>query len=1164
LISSWLIIACSLIYIALLFAIAYIFERRKTTAIHNTWVYSLSLAIFCTSWAFYGTIQQAASTGWFFAPTYVGAILLLFLGWRFLSKLVSVGQHNNITSISDFISSRYGKSQRLAGTITFIALVALVPYIALQLKALTTSYTLLTAPSVLHQSSTQNLYQDAALYISLLMALFAIVFGTRRVDATEHQTGIIHAVAFESIVKLIAFIALGIYVCYHFFDGVSDVLDKAQSIPKIQSNWQQNYSPMLFWTHTLLGLLAIFCLPRQFHVLVVENKDVHDVKRSRWIFSSYLLLINIFILPIAVAGLIYFNHESVPADTFILAFPLSEGSELFALIGYIGGFSAATSMIIIVSVVLSTMISNDIILPLAIHFKWLKNSPTQNLQKWLLRIRRAIIVGLLLLAFIYYRTIASAFELASIGLLSFSLVAQFAPSIIGAIYWKQGNKVGVIAGLLVGIATWIYLLLIPSLATSGYLEHSVLHEPWFGIEFLAPGFWLNGSIFDSLTLGVFWSLALNTLTFIFVSLNVKPSASEKLQALQFVAPRELTGHEEQIFIENKVTLKDLFNLSERFIGEKKNKEFIQQHYGNNSRRYFSSTIATVKDIELCQKRLSRVIGGSSAQIVMDTVTGKKKMPLHDVVDIVDEASQVFTFNRELLQSAMENISHGISVIDRDLKLVAWNKQYQQLFHYPDDLLTVGRPIEDLIRFNAEQGLFGEGDQTHQVRKRLNYLKNAAPHTFERKHNQGKVLKVQGNPMPGGGFVTVFIDITELRQKQEELAEINSSLEERVSQRTYELLEINQELDHAKHEADEANQSKTRFLAAASHDILQPINAASLFTQALLEQQTEKPIEQQLKMIKKSLLSADELLSDLLDISKMDAGVIEARIDSFPLQKLFNQLAAEFSVIAKKKNIQLRVSKTTALVSSDSQLLKRILQNFLSNAIRYTREGGKVLLGARRRQDSVEIQVLDNGIGIAPDNLSAIFEEFTRADPHSSAPGHGLGLAIVQRCATLLEHSITVDSKLGKGSCFGLSLPTQGFQSVSLDNEQDTIELSEKSMFHNKVALCIDNDESIQMAMQQLLEQWGFKVHVASSKIEAIEMVAALNIDIMLVDYHLNNGERGLDVIESIHEKHWVPAVLITADRSQEVSQAAIELDIPIAYKPVKAFRLRTLLKKILL
>jgi Na+/proline symporter/signal transduction histidine kinase/CheY-like chemotaxis protein len=1167
LIPNWLIIVGSLAYVALLFAIAHRFDQRATSARSYTIVYSLSLAVFCTSWAFFGTIQQAAMTGWFFAPTYVGTLLLLFLGWRFLSKLVSVSQYNQITSISDFISSRYGKSQRLAGVITFITLVALIPYIALQLKALNTSYLMMTTTNVESSFQSPAWSYDSALYITLIMAVFSIIFGTRRVDATEHQTGIIHAIAFESIVKLLAFITLGIYICYHFFEGVFDVFNQAQSIPSIALQWQNSYSPLLFWTHALLGLLAIFCLPRQFHVLVVENRNIQDIKAARWIFSGYLVLINLFILPIAIAGLIYFNGTPISSDMYILAFPLSENSWFFSMLAYLGGFSAATGMIIIVSIVLSTMVSNDIVMPIAMRLQWLNKKKNTNLQHWLLNIRRAIIFVLLLLAFLYYRLIATSSELASIGLLSMSLVAQFAPAIIGGLYWKQANKQGVILGLTLGIAIWSYTLLIPALVNSGYLDLSLLVEGPFSISWLSPTSLFGNANFDPITSGVFWSLVANTLGLIYGSLNTRPTTMEKLQAIRFVSPRELNSEDETLFIENKVTLGDLFELCQRFIGLEKTHEFFGQLFPEGFNNNLKTQVANPSIIEQCQKRLSRVIGGSSAQIMMDTVTGKKRMALDQVVNLVDEASQVFTFNRSLLQSAMENISHGISVIDKDLKLVAWNRQYQKLFNYPDDLLTVGRPIADLLRFNAEQGLYGEGDIESQINKRLHDLRKATPHTFERIHNNSMVLKIQGNPMPGGGFVTVFIDITELRQKQQELARINATLEQRVQERTQRLLEINQELDRAKRTADEANQSKTRFLAAASHDILQPINAASLLTEALYETTHDSDIRSQLDLIQRSLNAADELLTDLLEISKVDAGVIQPHPKSIPLYPLLKDLCDEFDVIAKSKQLHLKLRFTPAIVYTDAKLLRRIIQNLISNAIRYSHRG-KILVAARKRDNTLRIDVWDTGIGIAEDKQQQIFEEFTRLEQHKAQSGHGLGLAIVKRYASLLNYSIHLRSKLGKGSCFSIFVPlVDESYPKPIEQPNDTLvidsHLNSQTTFSDLTVLCVDNDPSILQAMEQLLSQWGIHVYLCHGLHEVRKFSQNQSFDLLLVDYHLDDQQTGFDVIDHIRQFQQCPAILITADRSETTLSLAKNYNVPVLTKPIKAMKLRALIKNIL-
>ena len=461
--SAGVILLVSAVYLGLLFAVARFGDARADAgrSIISANVYALSLAVYCTSWTFYGSVGRATSSGLSFLTIYIGpTLMLLFVG--VIVKMIRISKAQRITSIADFIASRYGKSQLLAGLVTVIAVVGVVPYIALQLKAVAASLEVLLD----HSGNSFNLpLFDSTFVIAALLAVFTILFGTRHLDATERHEGMVAAIAFESVVKLLAFLAVGLFVTYGMFGGFSELFQRAAAAPELARLLQLDSSRAGTWTALiLLSGLAIVFLPRQFQIIVVENVDESHLRRAVWLFPLYLLLINIFVLPLALGGLLHFQGQSFNPDTFVLTLPLSRGAEALALLVFIGGLSAATGMVIVETIALSTMVCNDLVMPWLLRAQWFGISERRDLSGILLGIRRAAIVVILLLGYIYFRAAGEAYALVGIGLISFAAVAQFAPAMFGGMYWKQGTHAGAVAGLLGGFAVWLYTLLLPSFA----------------------------------------------------------------------------------------------------------------------------------------------------------------------------------------------------------------------------------------------------------------------------------------------------------------------------------------------------------------------------------------------------------------------------------------------------------------------------------------------------------------------------------------------------------------------------------------------------------------------------------------------------------------------------------------------------------------------------
>src|SRR3990167_8272754 len=1032
--SSGLIAAVALISMAILFAIAFYGDRRATPMPPKirAWGYSLSLAVYCTSWTFFGAVGQAAAQLWSFLPIYLGPIIILVFAPWVLQKMVMISKQENIPSIADFIAARSGKSQALAVVVALVCLVGVLPYIALQLKGIVLGVNLLSWAGA---GANGTGAQDTALIVSLVLALFTILFGTRNLDVTEHHRGMVLAIAFESLIKLLAFLAVGAFVTYGLYNGFGDLFSQAKARPELENFWAETVNWPAMMTQTGLAMIAIICLPRQFHVTVVENIEPKDLRLARWVFPAYLVLAALFVVPIALAGQMLLPTGVTP-DSFVISLPLAEAHPALALLAFIGGASAATGMVIVASVALSTMISNDMLMP------------------WLLRRKNT-------------ERPYEAFR-------------QLAPAMFGALVWKQANRQGVFAGLIFGALIWFYTLVLPLVARG--LGWPLENFPGLQAPLYAP----LGFQVEALTRGVALSLAGNLLLFAWVSYFSRARVAEHWQAGRFI------GHDLGTKPSNRSMLAvqggDLLLLASRFVGEDRARQSFMRFAFRQGKAFDPNQTANSDWIAHTERLLAGVLGASSTRAVVKAAIEGREMQVEDVVRIVDEASEVLQFNRALLQGAIENITQGISVVDQSLRLVAWNHRYVELFDYPEGLIYVGRPIAEIIRFNAERGMLGSGDVEESIARRLHWMRQGTAHTYERTFPNGRVIELIGNPMPGGGFVMSFTDITEFREAERALKDANEGLEQRVAERTHELSQLNQALTEAKGVAEAANQSKTRFLAAVSHDLMQPLNAARLFSAALSHQEEALPREARelVRHLDSSLRSAEDLISDLLDISRLENGRITPDRNAFVLNNLFDILGAEFKALAAEQGVDFRLRGSRLRVDSDIKLLRRVLQNFLTNAFRYAK--GHVLLGVRRQGQHLRLEVWDRGPGIPEDKRKVIFEEFKRLDSHQTRAekGLGLGLAIADGLCRVLGHKLEVRSWPGQGSVFSVSVPLA--RTPAAKPKPASAELNGQLLTGSQV-LCIDNEDSILTGMHSLLSRWGCQVWTARNRLECEHLLS---------------------------------------------------------------------------
>ncbi len=717
-----LVIVASFAYLLLLFAVAWIGDRRAQqgrSIIDNAWIYALSMAVYCTAWTYFGSVGRAASGGVWFLPIYLGPTLAMVLAWMVVRKMIRIAKTYRITSIADFVASRYGKSPLLAGLVTLITVVGIVPYIALQLKAVSTGYALLTTPLGESAPAVGDWWRDSTLYVALLLAGFTVVFGTRHLDTTERHEGMVAAIAFESIVKLLAFIAVGVFVTWGMFGGPDDLFGRAQELPGVKSllslGQGKSFAYEQWFALTVLSMLSVIFLPRQFQVMVVENVNERHLKRAAWAFPLYMLLINVFVLPIAVGGLLHFGPANVNADSFVLSLPLSLNQPMLALAAFIGGLSAATGMVIVEAIAVSTMVCNDLVMPLLLRTRRFGSRAGGDLTGTLLGIRRAAIFAVLLLGYLYFHLAGEAYALVSIGLISFAAVAQFAPAMLGGMYWRGGTRGGALAGLICGFGLWVYTLMLPSIAKSGWWQTDFVSNGLWGIALLKPEQLLGLSGLDGLTHSLFWSLLANVGAYVAVSLAHTPSAQETSQALLFVDVFQRTedGKGRPVFWRGRAEVSELLSLVGRFLGMEPARHMFEDYARRVGVARIDQIPPDARLVQFVETQLAGAIGSASARVMVASAVEEEALGLDDVMRILDEASQLRAYSRELEEKSL-------SLQRATAELRAANEQLKSLDRLKDDFMssvthelrTPLTSIRALAELMVDESAMGD-EQRHQ-------------------------------------------------------------------------------------------------------------------------------------------------------------------------------------------------------------------------------------------------------------------------------------------------------------------------------------------------------------------------------------------------------------------------------------------------------------------
>lgn len=975
---GWLLFIIILGYLSILFLIAYLAERREArgkSLVTNPYVYALSLAVYCTSWTFYGSVGKAATSGLSFLPIYIGPTLMSVLWGALLLKIIVVAKRHRITTISDFIGSRYGNSLLLSALVTLVTIVGITPYLGLQIKSIMNTFTLLAGESTGSMA--------AGWVITLVLGVFAIIFGARRLDSSERHGGLIFAIAFESLVKLIAFLVIGVFVTYGIFNGFTDIFNQIQTsgyryLLTVGEGSKVSY---LEWASLLfLSMIAILLLPRQFHVAVVENSDPSHVSKAMWLFPLYLFLINIFVLPIAFGGILLGNSQ-LEADSFVLTIPLSQGKSFLTLLVFIGGFSAATGMIIVESLALSTMMMNSLVLPAIIRFNHIKHFPVL-----ILYIKRFIIIGCVLLGYFFAVFIGRFYTLVEIGLKSFEAVTVFAPALILGLYWKKGNRNGAVAGIIAGFAIWFYTLLMPALikaeviANDGFMGALLLHD------LLNPRalFGLKG--LDKWSHSLFWGLLFNLFAYVGVSLFTAQKEGEARQGLLFVESYDPLVPKKSLY-----TIPQIEDILGQYVGKPEAQEIVSrftQREGINRDAITQAELIRLRDE--AERILSGALGAAISTIIFEnkaTLTEEERGELSSSIKQITytlrlsrlelaEANRNLAYLKAFSENIIESVPLGIVTVDSGLAVKYWNREMETLTGVKKDA-AINRSIQPLLPW-VDPRAWTPGKQKELI---------VHPPTLQ-------TVKLNISPFkdPSGGLVAILENITEKKKMEAHLMQ------------TSKLASLGQ------------------FTAGISHEIGNPLASISSLVQELQSLKLNTPEELQftieaLHTMNNHLARIAKIVRNLGDFSRISA----SEKTQTNIVELLNQTISliKYDKRSRKIDFVIRVAPVPILQVNPDQI-QQVFLNLAINAIDAMPEGGRLEIRVNKDAPWVVTRFEDTGSGIDEAVLDRIFDPFFT----TKSPSRGTGLGLSLCYGIIKDHNglIFAKSTKGTGTTFEVRLP----------------------------------------------------------------------------------------------------------------------------------------------
>ncbi|MBI5190911.1 MAG: PAS domain-containing protein [Nitrospirae bacterium] len=977
-------------YLLLLFVLAYYAEHREKTGrsiVSNPYVYSLSFAVYCTSWTFYGSVGKAATSGLSFLTTYLGPTLMACLWWVVLRKIVGIAKKNRITTISDFIGSRYGNSLTLSALVAVVALVGITPYLGLQIKSISNTLRIMAGQEAGGLVSGWS--------IALFLGVFSIIFGARRLDASERHEGLIFAIAFESIVKLVAFIAVGAFVTYGLFDGFGDIFGRIQEAGRsdLMTIGGGGSVSFLEWSSlTFLSMMAIMFLPRQFHVAVVENSDERHIAKAMWLFPLYLLLINVFVLPVAFGGLLL-GGGAAQADSFVLTIPLEQGQSSLALLVFLGGFSAATGMIIVESLALSTMVMNSLVMPVVY-----RTYRPEGLPGFILNVKRLVILGCVFLGYFFAVSVGEFYSLVDMGLKSFEAVTLFAPAVFLGLYWKKGNWKGAAAGLLAGFAVWLYTLLVPALMRAGVVGESHLLGRLFGSEYGNPLALFGVAGLDKWTHSLFWSMSLNLLFYFGVSLFTSRSMDDDKQALVFVDSYTQAGAQAYAgyaggaaggitsgFATGFSGADEVEELLGRYIGRAEAGRAVDEFLAALGKGREGLPTETMAELHAHAERLlSGAVGSAIAtlvmreKLVMDEELSSSIRQMSDRLKLsreeLEDANRELSYLKEFSQNIIESVPQGIATLDRDLRVTYWNRQMES--------------ITGIQREQAHGGLITDLPICMEPDILAGGLKGGE-YTCKRRASGHATIKLSVGTFndPRGGYILVLEDITEKLRHESELLQASKYA------------------------------SIGKLTAGISHEIGNPLASISSLVQEIQAVDSPEFTRDSLDVVTRHIERIVRIVRSLGDFARLYSKDLVSSNIAEVLEKTLEltRYDKKFRKVVVTKDIE-----DVPPMKINPDQIQQVFLNLILNALDAMPDGGRLSIAIKKADGSVRIVFRDSGAGMDVETAGKVFDPFFT----TKQPGKGTGLGMSICYGIVKEHggTITVDSAVGRGTEFTITLP----------------------------------------------------------------------------------------------------------------------------------------------
>ncbi|MCX7991841.1 MAG: ATP-binding protein [Proteobacteria bacterium] len=1181
----------TLAYLIILFLIAYLGDRAKEkgkSLVSNPYIYSLSLAVYCTAWTFYGSVGLFMHHGFAYMPIYIGPTFASFTWWYSLRKMVKISKKHNTTSIADFISTRYGKSSLLAGIISFFIFIGLLPYIALQIKAVTNSLNLLYFyKSSFKAVSIGGFYKDLSFYIAVILAIFGALFGARKLDVTEKHEGMVLAISFEAIVKLVAFLVVGIYVTYFIFNGYGDIFRSGEYFKEIKNLYTIGESPTPSYFQWLammiLSGVAVMLLPRQFHIAIIENTNDNHIKKAMYIFPLYLFCISLFVPAIAIGGrLLGISLDS--ADISVLLIPAMRGEDFIAVLVFLGGFSAATGMVIVETVAISTMILNHIVSPFLLKLRLKK----LDMSHLLIHLKRAIILFITVSGYIYFKLLGEEKILVDIGLMSFCAVLQLAPATFLGLYWEKVNKAGAIAGITAGFIIWLYVLFIPSFAGSFPFINEIIQKGLFNISALKPFelFYLKG--LDNWSHSIFWSLTFNFIFLVIFSIISEQSEIEKEMAKSFISEGRVETRRvtlESKHISHSPSLVDYRGFLAKIIGDTQADKVIEGFISERGLKK-DETISSKTALELrehVEKNLSAYLGSATAKNLLDNFLKIYGTKVVEIFDIFHDISESLKESREtlavkvneikLLYSSLETLLSSLDkevVMNNILDIIVKNFNADGcavILKDKDGILRIKKHIglkeEDVnkIEFECDSNTYvAKVFESRKIEVIEDVDKLAVPPKIKRLSDDTPIKSLTVAPIvvanvPLGVIVTVHKDkrfFSETFQNflqglanqlglalknaelYEELNKLNIDLENKVKERTIELERKSKLLEEANIHLKEVDRLKSQFLATMSHELRTPLNSIIGYTQLILDGVDGSITEEQrqdLERIEKNGKHLLQLINDILDLSKIEAGKMELNIEKVSLRELIDNIIPMVRPLIAEKKISFNIKiEKNVTVLADRQRLSQVLINLLTNSVKFTQEGF-IEIGCTLKKDLInktwaEIYVKDTGIGISKENQALIFEAFRQVDDKSAKKpkGTGLGLSITKRLVEMHGGSIWVESELNQGTTMFFTMPVSEEEFQSFVKEVSLFKGTEKRI------VIVEEREDILQVLYDFLSKEGYTVFYSGFK-DAIDEIKrkkpmAIVLDII---YSEENNWSILQKLKEDSETAKIPVIFISIE-----------------------------------